>query len=79
MGTSALTPPSLARFDSLKIQLADQSFLFLGGGNPIHLIPSGLLLVLNHNNGIIFDAFKHAGALLSDSNATRLCFEGEKD
>ena len=35
---------SLAGFDGLKIQRADQSFLFLGDGDQSHDVPPGWLL-----------------------------------
>ncbi|KAK8551620.1 hypothetical protein V6N12_040251 [Hibiscus sabdariffa] len=61
---------SLAGFDGLKIQRADQSFLFLGDGNHHHNIPSGSLLVLNHDDCKIFDAFENAGVRMSESEIT---------
>ncbi|KAF5729064.1 ankyrin repeat domain-containing protein 13C [Tripterygium wilfordii] len=64
---------SLAGFDGLKIQRADQSFLFLGDGDPSHKVPSGSLLVLNHDNRKIFDAFENAGAPMSESDIAGFC------
>ncbi|KAJ4977002.1 hypothetical protein NE237_002108 [Protea cynaroides] len=59
---------SLAGFDGLKIQRANQSFLFLGDGNQEHGLPSGTLLVLNRDDRKIFDAFENAGAPMSESD-----------
>ncbi|KAJ1428734.1 Ankyrin repeat domain-containing protein 13 [Sesbania bispinosa] len=64
---------SLAGFDGLKIQRADQSFLFLGDGDHVHDIPCGSLLVLNRDDKKIFDAFENAGAPMSDSDAVGFC------
>ncbi|KAA8520078.1 hypothetical protein F0562_014334 [Nyssa sinensis] len=64
---------SLAGFDGLKIQRADQSFLFLGDGDPNHDIPSGSLLVLNRDDRKIFDAFENAGAPMSDADIAGFC------
>ena len=64
---------SLAGFDGLKIQRADQSFLFLGDGDQAHDIPSGSLLVLNRDDHKIYDAFENAGAALSESEAAGFC------
>lgn len=54
---------SLAGFDGLKIQRADQSFLFLGDGDVAHGVPCGSLLVVNRDARRIFDAFENAGEL----------------
>ncbi|XP_059439906.1 uncharacterized protein LOC132172424 [Corylus avellana] len=64
---------SLAGFDGLKIQRADQSFLFLGDGDQSHDIPPGALLVLNRDDRKIFDAFENAGAPMSDSDIAGFC------
>ncbi|KAF5760499.1 putative ankyrin repeat domain-containing protein [Helianthus annuus] len=64
---------SLAGYDGLKIQRANQSFLFLGDGDENLDIPSGSLLVLNHDNRQIFDAFENAGSPLTDSNIAGFC------
>ncbi|EXB55126.1 Ankyrin repeat domain-containing protein 13C [Morus notabilis] len=64
---------SLAGFDGLKIQRADQSFLFLGDGDQSHDIPSGSLLVLNRDNRKIFDAFENVGAPMSESDMAGVC------
>ncbi|KAK3433434.1 hypothetical protein EUGRSUZ_D01334 [Eucalyptus grandis] len=64
---------SLAGFDGLKIQRADQSFLFLGEGDQSHGVPEGALLVLNHDNRKIFNAFENAGAPMSDSDIAGFC------
>ncbi|GMJ14584.1 hypothetical protein like AT1G62050 [Hibiscus trionum] len=64
---------SLAGFDGLKIQRADQSFLFLGDGDHLHNIPCGSLLVLNHDDRKIFDAFENAGAPMSESDVAGFC------
>ncbi|PNY16056.1 ankyrin repeat domain-containing protein 13c-like [Trifolium pratense] len=64
---------SLAGFDGLKIQRADQSFLFLGDGDNAHAVPSGSLLVLNRDDRKIFDAFENAGAPMSDSDVAGFC------
>ncbi|KAG6695291.1 hypothetical protein I3842_09G090300 [Carya illinoinensis] len=64
---------SLAGFDGLKIQRADQSFLFLGDGDQSHDIPSGALLVLNRDDRKIFDAFENAGAPMSESDIAGFC------
>ncbi|XP_023517113.1 ankyrin repeat domain-containing protein 13C-like [Cucurbita pepo subsp. pepo] len=64
---------SLAGFDGLKIQRADQSFLFLGDGDQSHDIPSGSLLVINRDDRKIFDAFENAGAPMSESDIAGFC------
>ncbi|GMI72730.1 hypothetical protein like AT1G62050 [Hibiscus trionum] len=64
---------SLAGFDGLKIQRADQSFLFLGDGDNHHNIPCGSLLVLNRDDRKIFDAFENAGAPMSESDVSGFC------
>ncbi|KAH7545741.1 hypothetical protein FEM48_Zijuj01G0126000 [Ziziphus jujuba var. spinosa] len=64
---------SLAGFDGLKIQRADQSFLFLGDGDQSHDVPSGSLLVLNRDNRKIFDAFENVGAPMSESDIAGFC------
>ncbi|KAI9124112.1 hypothetical protein K1719_005412 [Acacia pycnantha] len=64
---------SLAGFDGLKIQRADQSFLFLGDGDQAHDVPCGSLLVINRTDRKIFDAFDNAGAPMSDSDAAGFC------
>ncbi|KAF9672077.1 hypothetical protein SADUNF_Sadunf11G0003300 [Salix dunnii] len=64
---------TLAGFDGLKIQRADQSFLFLGDGDQAHSIPPGSLLVLNHDERKIFDAFESAGAPMSESDIAGFC------
>ncbi|GLT81344.1 hypothetical protein SLA2020_527330 [Shorea laevis] len=64
---------SLAGFDGLKIQRADQSFLFLGDGDQSHDIPPGALLVLNRDDRKIFDAFENAGAPMSESDIAGFC------
>ncbi|XP_017979438.1 PREDICTED: ankyrin repeat domain-containing protein 13C [Theobroma cacao] len=64
---------SLAGFDGLKIQRADQSFLFLGDGDHVHNIPCGSLLVLNRDDRKIFDAFENAGAPMSESDIAGFC------
>ncbi|XP_071707025.1 uncharacterized protein [Rutidosis leptorrhynchoides] len=64
---------SLAGYDGLKIQRANQSFLFLGDGDSDLDIPSGSLLVLNHDDRKIFDAFENAGSRLTDSDIASFC------
>lgn len=64
---------SLAGFDGLKIQRADQSFLFLGDGDFTHAVPSGSLLVLNRDDRKIFDAFENAGSPMSDADVAGFC------
>ncbi|CAN1199570.1 Ankyrin repeat domain-containing protein 13C [Linum perenne] len=64
---------TLAGFDGLKIQRADQSFLFLGDGDRSHGVPPGSLLVLNHTEKKIHDAFETAGAPLSESDVAGFC------
>ncbi|XP_065879205.1 uncharacterized protein [Euphorbia lathyris] len=64
---------SLAGFDGLKIQRADQSFLFLGDGDDIHNVPPGSLLVLNRDDRKIFDAFENAGAPMTESDIAGFC------
>nr|KYP62773.1 Ankyrin repeat domain-containing protein 13C [Cajanus cajan] len=64
---------TLAGFDGLKIQRADQSFLFLGDGDAAADVPAGSLLVLNRDDKKIFDAFENAGAPMSDSDAAGFC------
>ncbi|XP_057433324.1 uncharacterized protein LOC130726111 [Lotus japonicus] len=64
---------TLAGFDGLKIQRADQSFLFLGDGDGVHNVPCGSLLVLNRDDKRIFDAFENAVGPMSDSDAAGFC------
>ncbi|KAF8409576.1 hypothetical protein HHK36_005653 [Tetracentron sinense] len=59
---------SLAGFDGLKIQRADQSFLFLGDGDRDLDLPTGSLLVLNRDDKKIFDAFENAGEPMTESD-----------
>ncbi|KAL1372694.1 hypothetical protein HN51_002799 [Arachis hypogaea] len=64
---------SLAGFDGLKIQRADQSFLFLGDGDHAHEVPCGSLLVLNRDERKIFDAFENAGGPMNESEVAGFC------
>ncbi|PRQ28420.1 putative ankyrin repeat domain-containing protein [Rosa chinensis] len=64
---------SLAGFDGLKIQRADQSFLFLGDGDQAHDVPPGSLLVLNRDDRKIFDAFENAGSPMTESDIAGFC------
>ncbi|KAL0310721.1 UNVERIFIED_CONTAM: Ankyrin repeat domain-containing protein 13C [Sesamum angustifolium] len=68
---------SLAGYDGLKIQRANQSFLFLNDvnyNNALDIdIPRGSLLILNHDKKKIYDAFENAGNPLSDSDIANLC------
>ncbi|KAF4372550.1 uncharacterized protein LOC133038790 [Cannabis sativa] len=64
---------SLAGFDGLKIQRADQSFLFLGDGDHSRGVSPGSLLVLNRDNRKIFDAFENAGSPMSESDIAGFC------
>ncbi|ESQ29215.1 hypothetical protein EUTSA_v10023357mg [Eutrema salsugineum] len=64
---------TLAGFDGLKIQRADQSFLFLGDGDESLDISPGSLLVLNRDDRKILDAFESAGAPISDSDIAGFC------
>ncbi|KAM3285396.1 ankyrin repeat domain-containing protein 13C [Capsicum chacoense] len=64
---------SLAGYDGLKVQRANQSFLFLGDGDRNSDIPAGSLLVLNHDDLKMYDAFENAGAPLSDSDVSSFC------
>ncbi|GMH05302.1 hypothetical protein Nepgr_007142 [Nepenthes gracilis] len=64
---------SLAGFDGMKIQRADQSFLFLGDGDSENDVPEGFLLVLNRDERKIFDAFENAGAPMSDADIAGFC------
>nr|DAD23382.1 TPA_asm: hypothetical protein HUJ06_024845 [Nelumbo nucifera] len=64
---------SLAGFDGLKIQRADQSFLFLGDGDRDFGVPSGSLLVLNRDERKIFDAFENAGTPMSEADVAGFC------
>lgn len=64
---------SLAGFDGMKIQRADQSFLFLGDGDYENDIPEGSLLVLNRDDRKIFDAFENAGAPMSEDDIAGFC------
>ena len=64
---------SLAGFDGMKIQRADQSFLFLGDGDYDNDIPEGSLLVLNRDDRKIFDAFENAGAPMSEEDVAGFC------
>ncbi|KAL3521991.1 hypothetical protein ACH5RR_014825 [Cinchona calisaya] len=64
---------SLAGFDGFKIQHANQSFLFLGDGDQNLDIPSGSLLILNHDEKKIFDALENGGTPLSDADIASFC------
>ncbi|KAK6149746.1 hypothetical protein DH2020_017271 [Rehmannia glutinosa] len=65
---------SLAGFDGLKIQRANQSFLFLNDFNYSNNdIPQGSLLILNHDEKKIYDAFENAENPLSDSDISNFC------
>ncbi|BAT77371.1 hypothetical protein LR48_Vigan01g335600 [Vigna angularis] len=64
---------SLAGFDGLKIQRADQSFLFFGDGDHSHDVPAGSLLVLNRDDRKIFDAFENAGGPMNESDVAGFC------
>lgn len=64
---------SLAGFDGLKIQRADQSFLFLGDGDQARDIPSGSLLVLNRDDRSVFDPFENAGGPMSEADVAAFC------
>ncbi|KAK7264334.1 hypothetical protein RJT34_31941 [Clitoria ternatea] len=61
-----LTSNQPAGFDGLKIQRTEQSFLSLG--DPVHDLPPGSLLVLNHDERKIFDAFENTGGSMSESD-----------
>lgn len=52
---------SLVGFDGLKIQRAEQSFIFRGDGDPALGLSSGALLVLNRDEKTVLDAFENAG------------------
>ncbi|KAI3466565.1 hypothetical protein Pfo_023228 [Paulownia fortunei] len=68
---------SLAGYDGLKIQRANQSFLFLSDincNNTLDMdIPQGSLLILNHDKKKIYDAFENAGNPLSDTDISSFC------
>ncbi|PIN13585.1 Ankyrin repeat protein [Handroanthus impetiginosus] len=68
---------SLAGYDGLKIQRANQSFLFLNDFNYNNIddmdISPGSLLILNHDEKKIYDAFENAGNPLSDSDISNFC------
>ncbi|XP_073133662.1 uncharacterized protein [Henckelia pumila] len=65
---------SLAGYDGLKIQRANQSFLFLNDSyDGAHDIPQGSLFILNHDDKKIYDAFENAGNPLSDSDISNFC------
>ncbi|KAK6932297.1 Ankyrin repeat domain-containing protein 13, partial [Dillenia turbinata] len=64
---------TLSGFDGLKIQRADQSFLFLGDGDDDLDIPCGSLLVLNRDERKIFNAFENAGSPMSESDIAGFC------
>lgn len=66
---------SLAGFDGMKIKRADQSFLFLGEGDPSKDIPVGSLLVLNRDSRRVYNVFENAGAPMSESEAAGYCLE----
>ncbi|XP_047311195.1 ankyrin repeat domain-containing protein 13A-like [Impatiens glandulifera] len=64
---------SLAGFDGMKVQRADQSFLFLGDGDSDHDVPPGSLLVINRDERKIFDAFENAGNPMTESDVAGYC------
>ncbi|XP_073299058.1 uncharacterized protein [Primulina huaijiensis] len=65
---------SLAGFEGLKIQRANQSFLFLNDSLDGALdIPLGSLFIVNHDEKKIYDAFENAGNPLSDSDISNFC------
>ncbi|PON48922.1 Ankyrin repeat domain-containing protein [Trema orientale] len=53
-------------FDGLKIQCADQSFVFLNDDNPSYDVAPESLLVHNRNDRKIFDAFESIGSPMTD-------------
>lgn len=64
---------SLAGYDGLKVQRANQSFLFLGDGDRNSDNPAGSLIVLNHDDRKMYDAFENAGSPLSESDVASFC------
>ncbi|KAF7120439.1 hypothetical protein RHSIM_Rhsim13G0153200 [Rhododendron simsii] len=64
---------SLSGFDGMKALRADQSFLFLGDGDQTLDLPSGSLIVLNHDNRKIYDAFENAGNSLGENDVASFC------
>ncbi|PON85548.1 Ankyrin repeat domain-containing protein [Trema orientale] len=64
---------SLASFDGLKIQCIDQSFIFLGDGDPSRDVALGSLLVLNRDDRKIFDAFESTGSPMTDFDIAEFC------
>ncbi|KAH6775967.1 Ankyrin repeat family protein [Perilla frutescens var. hirtella] len=65
---------SLAGYDGLKIQRANQSFLFLNDvSNDDVVVPEGSLLILNHDKKKISNAFENAGDPLSDADISNFC------
>ncbi|KAH6831604.1 Ankyrin repeat family protein [Perilla frutescens var. hirtella] len=65
---------SLAGYDGLKIQRANQSFLFLNDvSNDDIVVPEGSLLILNHDKKKISNAFENAGDPLSDADISNFC------
>ncbi|KAL6573845.1 hypothetical protein OROHE_001387 [Orobanche hederae] len=64
---------SIAGFDGLKIQRANQTFLFLNDLNYSHDVPQGSFLIINHDEKKIYDAFENAGTPLSDYDISNFC------
>ncbi|GER56282.1 ankyrin repeat family protein [Striga asiatica] len=64
---------TLSGYDGLKIQRANQSFLFLNGAAEDGGGPDGALLILNHDKREILDAFENAGIPLPDADVANFC------
>ncbi|KAL6538604.1 hypothetical protein OROGR_012592 [Orobanche gracilis] len=68
---------TLSGYDGLKIQRANQSFLFLNEMDYHNASdvdrPDGVFLIVNHDKRQIYDAFENAGYPLSDTDITAFC------
>ncbi|GFP79055.1 ankyrin repeat domain-containing protein 13b [Phtheirospermum japonicum] len=68
---------TLSGYDGLKIQRANQSFLFLNDMDHHHAPDldrtHGVLLIVNHDKHEIYDAFENAGSPLSDTDVSNFC------
>ncbi|KAL6544728.1 hypothetical protein OROMI_023590 [Orobanche minor] len=68
---------TLSGYDGLKIQRANQSFLFLNEMDYHNASevdrPDGVFLIVNHDKREIYDAFENAGYPLSDTDIAAFC------
>ncbi|GFP94330.1 ankyrin repeat domain-containing protein 13b [Phtheirospermum japonicum] len=68
-GANLRADTSLAGFDGLKIQRADQSFLFLGDGSEDGKVLPGSLCVVSHKDKDVLNAMDGAGTPATEAEA----------